>query len=53
MVTFGGFNTFHTSGTCELRGHTFSVPQMPIGMTGAPVNTAKRAAPHRPCNAGS
>ena len=30
------------------RGHTFSVPQMPSGITGAPDSCARRAAPHRP-----
>ena len=51
--TFGGLATFHNIGTCELRGHTFSVPHSPIGITGAPVRNARRAAPQRPCNTGS
>ena len=35
-------------GICELRGHTFSVPHRPTGMTGTPVICARRAAPQRP-----
>ena len=36
-VTVGGVTTFSTFGTRADRGHTFSVPHSPMGMTGASV----------------
>ena len=45
--------TFSTAGSRAERGHTFSVPQIPIGITGAPLIAASRAAPQRPRSSGS
>ena len=42
-----------TFGSRHERGHTFSVPHRPIGMTGARVIAASRAAPQRPFSTGS
>ena len=44
---------FSTFGSRSLRGHTFSVPHSPTGITGARVMSARRAAPHRPFSTGS
>ena len=51
--TLGGSVTFHRFGILALRGHTFSVPHNPMGITGAPLICARRAAPHRPFSTGS
>ena len=42
-----------TFGSRLERGHTRSVPHSPIGMTGAFVSAASRAAPQRPFSSGS
>ena len=52
-VTRGGCWRLATLGTLDDRGHTFSVPHSPMGMTGAPVSAARRAAPVLPCRTGS
>ena len=52
-VTVGGVTRFVTFGTRAERGHTFSVPHRPMGITGAFVSAARRAAPQRPFNCGS
>ncbi len=41
-----------TFGSRDERGHTFSVPHRPTGITGAPVIAASRAAPQRPLSIG-
>ena len=51
-VTVGGRNTKVTSGVRADRGHTLSVPQIPMGMTGAPVEAARRAVPVLPLQLG-
>ena len=51
--TVGGCVRFTTFGTRDERGHTSSDPQMPMGMTGAPVRAASFAAPQRPSSLGS
>ena len=53
MITSGGDVTFVMFGSLALRGHTFSVPQIPIGITGARVAAASLAAPHLPFRIGS
>ncbi|CAB4364257.1 unannotated protein [freshwater metagenome] len=52
-VMVGGFHTFSSAGKRAERGHTCSVPHSPIGITGAFVIAARRAAPQRPFNTGS
>ena len=51
--TSGGRAMLATFGTRALRGQTFSVPQIPIGITGAPLVAASLAAPQRPLSSGS
>ena len=46
--TTGGSVRLSTFGSRAERGHTFSVPHSPTGMTGAPLSWARRAAPQRP-----
>ena len=49
----GGEVMFVKFGNLALRGHTFSVPQMPTGITGARDPWANFAAPHLPFSTGS
>ncbi len=53
MRTVGGSVRLSTFGSRLDRGHTFSVPHSPIGITGALVIWASRAAPQRPFSSGS
>lgn len=48
MVTTGGSVTFPRFGNLADRGHTFSVPHKPTGITGTRDSWARRAAPQRP-----
>ena len=48
ICTVGGFVTLRMFGSRAERGHTFSVPHSPMGMTGASVAAARRAAPNGP-----
>ena len=53
MVMVGGLTTFSTFGRRAERGHTFSVPHRPMGITGALERAANRAAPQRAFSTGS
>ena len=53
ICTVGGFVTLRMFGSRAERGHTFSVPHTPMGMTGASVIAARRAASQRPFSSGS
>ena len=53
MVTRGGCRTRVKSGVRADRAQTFSVPQIPTGITTAPVAAARRAVPVFPFKMGS